>query len=229
MAARPMPLWVLVTVVAACVVTVAAMLTAVLLRPGPPAPAGKGAHDRSGCGTDPCRVLVSTEVNGMPVELLADREGRAGRLRAGGPASGTTVGIAITTMGARLNQNSLRCAQTATPVCLVRGFRPGGMAGEVHIWRGDRWFPAGRPYLSDVGSIVLDDITSDGVPEIIVVRHRCGDGNAGAATCRDNPVLAEVTDLTGKRVGCTRDHASPGDLRGWPEVQVSSDELVTCP
>lgn len=231
-AARP-PRPVLVTVVLAVVVAVGSLVTAALLRPDAARPARGGlsmptSTANSGCGDDPCRVVASASVNGMPVELLADADGGTGRLRAGGPSSGSVAEVTITAMGVRLNRDSLRCPPSDTPVCLVRGPHDGGMAGEVHVWRGDSWRSDQRPYFSDAGSVVLDDATGDEVPEVVVVRHECA-GTDSAAACQQAPVLAEVFDLGGRQVGCTETYGSPGSLRDWPEVDVESYELTECP
>ncbi|RBM23548.1 hypothetical protein DI005_02265 [Prauserella sp. PE36] len=230
--APPRP--VVLTAVLAGVVIVGALVTAVLLRPDVDLPVGEEPAQQptsvssTSCGDDACRVLASASVNGMTVELLADSDGGTGRLRAGGPASGSVSEVSITAMGVRLNHGSLRCAQTETPVCLVRGPHDGGMAGEVHVWRGDSWRPAQRPYFSDAGNIVLDDVVGDAAPEVVVVRHECSE-TEDAAECQLAPVLAEVFDLGGEVAGCTGTYGSPGSLRGWPDVDVESYELAECP
>lgn len=223
----------LLTVALAAVVVVGSLVAAVLLRPGdddheavdglsmPTATAGDG------CAGGPCRVVASASVNGMTVELLAAERGSAGRLRAGGPASASVAEVAIGTMGVPLNQDSLRCEESATPVCLVRGPHDGGMVGELHVWQGDSWRSDQRPYFSDAGSVTLDDVDGDDVPEVVVVSHDCSDVDSVAA-CRQAPVLAEVFDLSGGTVGCTGTYGSPGSLRGWPEVDVESYELMAC-
>ncbi|MEU3275235.1 hypothetical protein ABZ639_30660 [Saccharomonospora sp. NPDC006951] len=229
-----MPRPVLVVVLLAGVVVVASLVAAVLLRPdtSPPVFAGGQAGQvkptaSAGCGDEPCRVVASADVNGMTVELLADHEGGTGKLRAGGPGSAKVAETAITGMGVRLNRDSLRCAETATPVCLVRGPHDGGTAGEIHVWRGDTWRAAERPYFSDAGVIVLDDVAGDDTPEVVVVRHDCSAAET-AAECQQAPVLAEVFDLRGGEVGCTGTYTSPGELRGWPEVTVTESELGAC-
>ncbi|MBB3661954.1 MULTISPECIES: hypothetical protein [Prauserella salsuginis group] len=228
---RP-PRPVLLTVALAAVVVVASLVAAVLLRPGDEHEAADGLSmptptAADGCGGGPCRVVASASVNGMTVELLAAERGSAGRLRAGGPASASVAEVAIGTMGVPLNQDSLRCKESATPVCLVRGPHDGGMVGELHVWQGDSWRSDQRPYFSDAGSVTLDDVDGDAVPEVVVVSHDCSDVDSVAA-CREAPVLAEVFDLSGGTVGCTGTYGSPGSLRGWPEVDVESYELMAC-
>ena len=126
------------------------------------------------CGDEVCRVFASTMVNGMSVELLANSDGGVGRLRAGGPASGTVTETGLTSKGVRLNHNSLRCATGATPVCLVRGPYDGGMAGEVHVWRGDSWATVDRFFFSD-GGVVMLDCAKSGVTIDAELRRRVDD------------------------------------------------------
>ena len=157
---------------------------------------------------------------------------QVGRLRAGGPASGTVTETGLTSKGVRLNHNSLRCATGATPVCLVRGPYDGGMAGEVHVWRGDSWATVDRFFFSDGGVVMLDDVVDTALPEVILAREVCVDktrrGNR-LGSCSNVGVLAEVVDLEGDRAGCTVPRTSPGELPGWPEVQVRRDDLTECP
>ncbi|ACU95657.1 hypothetical protein [Saccharomonospora viridis] len=229
------PRVVVATVVLAWVVTIAAQVAAAVwgsttpepVRPEPP----RRAHGVD-CGDEVCRVFASTMVNGMSVELLANSDGGVGRLRAGGPASGTVTETGLTSKGVRLNHNSLRCATGATPVCLVRGPYDGGMAGEVHVWRGDSWATVDRFFFSDGGVVMLDDVVDTALPEVILAREVCVDktrrGNR-LGSCSNVGVLAEVVDLEGDRAGCTVPRTSPGELPGWPEVQVRRDDLTECP
>jgi len=225
---------VVVTVAVAWVLALAAQVAAAVwgstasdpARPEPPRSA-----DDVGCGDEPCRVLASTVVNGMPVELLADREGGHGRLRAGAPSGGTVTAMALTEQGVRLHHDSLRCAASATPVCLVRGPLDGGTAGEVHAWRADSWEAVGGVHFADVG-IVLDDVVGTASPEVLLLRQTCTDEEEPTvrrAGCSDPGVLAEVVRLDGERVGCTEPVNLPSELRGWPEVDVREAELTECP
>ncbi len=229
------PRAVVVTVVVAWVVAVAAQVAAAVwgtTEPEPVRPEPSNPAHGVNCGDEVCRVLASTVVNGMPVELLADSDGGAGRLRAGGPASGTVTDTGLTSDGVRLNHNSLRCATGATPVCLVRGPHDGGMAGEVYVWRGDSWAAVDRSFFSDVGVVVLDDVVGNAMPEVVLVREACTDETRRvnhSGSCSDVGALAEVVDLEGERAGCTVPQTSPGDLPGWPEVRVRPTDLTTCP
>lgn len=229
--ARP-PRSVLVTALVATLVTVGMLVTAFALRPdGRSARTQLGvsgevrASTRPGCGDEPCRVFDSAEVGGRRIELLADSDGGSGRLRAGGPASGIVAETAITGMGVRLNSDSLRCEGAEEPVCLVRGPLDGGMVGEVQVWRSGSWRAAERPYFSDAGAVTLDDVAGDAVPEVVVVRHEC---SSSSSDCQQEPVLAEVFDLSGAQLGCTYQYSSPGELSGWPEVRLDEEDLREC-
>ncbi|SFQ21666.1 hypothetical protein SAMN05421810_105210 [Amycolatopsis arida] len=231
-----MPRSVLVTAVVAALVTAGALGGAVVLRPGaqpndarPPDGAPTRAVDAR-CPPESCQVLASTEVAGTVVALLADSDGGSGRVRFGGQARGLVVETMVTTMGARLTGDSLRCAEGARPVCLVRGAVDGGAVGEVLVSAGTgegTWRAAERLYFSDAGYLSLDDVTGDGVAEVVVVRHDCAP-DAAPARCRVAPVVAQVFDLGGTEVGCTRRHTAPSGLRGWPEVEVRRSDLRDC-
>lgn len=231
MARTGVPRPVLLTVVVAALITAGALVTAVALRPVAARTDGSAATAtprQDGCGGVPCRVLAATKVGRLTVELLADAEGASGRLRAGGPGSGKVADTAITAMGARLTQHSLRCVAAGEPVCLVRAPHDGGVVAEVQVWRGGAWRATGAPYFSDAGSVSLHDAAGDAKPEIVVVRHDCS-GVDGVHACQQAPVVAEVFELSGARLGCTGTYGSPASLRGWPEVEVNAEELADCP
>lgn len=229
------PRSVLITAVVAAVMTVAALATVAALRwradnfatsdepTTPPTSVGLAA----GCGGGPCQVLSSAPVHGTPIELLTDNNGGSGRVRVGGVGSDIVIPITINQFGVRLNQNSLRCVAGETSVCLVRGPNDGGMVGEVLVSRGDSWRPAERPYFSDAGHIVLDDVDGDDVPEIVVVRHDCS-SESGSSRCATAPVLAQVYGVAGEVLGCTKRYTSPSNIRGWPEVNISVSQLRGC-
>lgn len=256
MARTSPPRPVVATVVVACVVAVAAQVAAAVLgsdtsdgREHPPAP---------DCGGQPCRVLATTVVNGMSVELLADRAGTTGRLRAGNGAVDTVTRTGLADEGGHLTGDSLRCAASPAPVCLVRGPGPRGMVGELHVWRGDAWQRRSRTVISDAGMVALDDVLADPMPEIVAARRACGvevgtdggdetddadgadgadaaDGADGAATGCDGrapaaaPAVAEVLDIHGRSLGCTEPRRRPEELRGWPELEVRATDLRPCP
>ncbi|MGW4483639.1 hypothetical protein ACWEOE_07340 [Amycolatopsis sp. NPDC004368] len=227
----------LLTAVLAAVVTVAALVVVVVLRPKPdgvaevpPVNLEPAAPTATTCGSGPCRQLAAMTVSGTPVVLLSDASGGWGRVQVG-RQPGTEFELAITTMGAKLSAQSLHCVAGETAACLVTGDvgGGGGAYGELLINSGDVWRDFGKPYFADAGTLSLFDVDTDGRPEVIVVRHECPDATPGTPRCQAAPVLAEVYRLSGAVLGCTRTVVSPSDLRGWPQVEVRSSELRTCP
>ncbi|GAB3153919.1 hypothetical protein GCM10027258_57060 [Amycolatopsis stemonae] len=227
----------LLTAVLAGVVTLGAIGAVFLLRPRPEAPSGAAEPAAAPvppavtCGSGPCRQLAAVTVGGTPVVLLADASGGSARVRVG-PEPGTVFELSIAQLGVRLDQNSLRCIDGAAPTCLVRGAvgEHGDAAyGELLVASGGVWRDQGKPYFSDAGSLSLYDVTADGRPDVIVVRHDCPGTDSGTPKCAAAPVLGQVYDLTGKSVGCTRRVTSPSDLRGWPDVRLTRADLRACP
>ncbi|MDT8909516.1 hypothetical protein [Amycolatopsis sp. PS_44_ISF1] len=235
---KRMPRSALLTALLAAVVTAAALVAVVVLRShaepdGMAAvpPAAAPAPDRpsaAGCGAGPCRELAAMTVSGTPVSLVADATGGGGRVRVGAEPD-TEFELAITGMGAKLASNSLQCVAGTTSACLIRGDVSGGAFGELLIESGGVWRDFGQPYFADAGTIVLDDVDQDGRPDLILVRHECPGATPGTSGCQAAPVLAEVYQLSGTIVGCTRKVTSPSQLRGWPQVQVRRNELSACP
>jgi hypothetical protein len=227
----------LLTAVLATVVTVGAIGAVFLLRPRPQAPSG-AAEPAAGpvasvvtCGGDPCRRLAAVTVGGTPVVLLTDASGGSAQLRVG-PEPGTVFELSVAQLDVRLDQNSLRCIDGAAPACLVRGdVGEDGTAayGELLVAGGGVWRDAGKPYYSDAGTLSLYDVTADGRPDVIVVRHDCQGAASGTPKCEAAPVLGEVYDLAGTSVGCTRRVTSPSDLRGWPDIRLTRADLRACP
>ncbi len=230
------PRSVLLTALLAVVVTAGVIVAVVLLRPAAPVPAGEpgvppvsdGAPNAPGvdCGDSACREISAMTVGGLPVVLLADDSGRQGVVRIG---ADTVYPLIVNDMGATLKGDSLRCFDGVTPVCLVRGEVGGGSAGELFVARGGIWRDTGKPYFSDAGTIALNDVTADGIADVIVVRHECPGAQTGSARCQAAPVLAEVYDVARGSVGCTRRYTAPSELRGWPEVRLAKADLRACP
>ncbi|HKN55674.1 MAG TPA: hypothetical protein VJX66_24470 [Amycolatopsis sp.] len=224
----------LLTAVLAAVVTIGALVFVFVARPHPAPPAGSAGEPAAvppsattTCGSEPCRQLAAMTVGGQPVVLLADASGGSGRLRFG-PEPGTVFELTIGELGARLDANSLRCIDGSTAACLVRGQVDGGAYGEVLAGRGGLWHDPGKPYFADAGTLTLGDVNADGVPDVIVVRHECPGAESGTPKCEAAPVLAQVYDLGGETLGCTRKVTSPSDLRGWPEVRLTRADLRSC-
>ncbi len=225
----------LFTAVLAAVVTAGVLAAVIALRPRESVPADTGqpavvdaAPSAPGvsCGHSTCREFGAMTVGGVPVVLLADETAKQGRVRIGGD---TIFPLIINDMGATLEADSLRCVDGATPVCLVRGDVTGGSVGEVFVARGGIWRDTGKPYFSDAGTIALNDVTADGVADVVVVRHECPGAQSGSARCQAAPVLAEVYEVARGSVGCTRKYTAPSELRGWPDVRLTRADLRACP
>ena len=215
-------------------VIAAVLLTAILLRPsadGLPSgdSAAPGLAGRVDCGSGPCQVLASEKVGDASIDLLADSTGEHGKVRIVNGGASVVFETTITTMGVRLTKNSLTCDGGANPACLMSGSYDQGVVGEVFVSRGGNWRSTEKPYFSDAGSIVLSDVIGDSTPEVVRVRHDCGDSGISTATCQVKPVYAEVFDLSGKQLGCTKKYTAPAQIRGWPEVRILPNELRACP
>ncbi|WP_409466769.1 hypothetical protein [Amycolatopsis sp. GA6-003] len=226
----------LLTAVLAAVATAAALVVAVVLRPKPDgavtmAPREPAAAPVEGsastCGNGPCRQLAAVSVGGTPVVLLADAAGGSGRVQVG-KEPGTEFELAITNLGAKLTKTSLRCIDGSTAACLVRGDAAGGSYGELLTESGGVWRDYGKPYFSDAGSLSLYDVSQDGRPDVIVVRHECPQAVSGSPRCQAAPVVAEVYELDGEVMGCTSTVTSPSNFRGWPDVELRKSQLRRC-
>ncbi|WP_370940370.1 hypothetical protein [Amycolatopsis sp. cg13] len=223
----------LLTAVLAAVVTAAALVVVVALRPKPdgavtmaprePAAAPVEAPS-STCGNGPCRQLAAVSVGGTPVVLLVDATGSGGRVQVGQQP----FELAITNLGAKLTATSLRCVDGSTAACLIRGDAPGGSYGELLTESGGVWRDYGKPYFSDAGSLSLYDVSQDGRPDVIVVRHECPQAVSGSPRCQAAPVVAEVYELDGEVMGCTSTVTSPSNFRGWPDVELKKSQLRRC-
>ncbi|EME57601.1 hypothetical protein [Amycolatopsis decaplanina] len=226
----------LFTALLAVVVTAGVIVAVVLLRPAAPTPSSDpgvppvsdGAPPAPGvnCGDSACREISAMTVGGLPVVLLADDAGKQGVVRIG---ADTVYPLIVNDMGVTLKGDSLRCVDGATPVCLVRGEAGGGSVGELFVARGGIWRDTGKPYFSDAGTVALNDVTADGIADVIVVRHECPGAQSGSARCQAAPVLAEVYDVARGSVGCTRRYTAPSELRGWPDVRLTKADLRACP
>jgi hypothetical protein len=221
---------VVITAVLAAVATAAALVTVVMLRPKPEdalASAGDPASaPASECGQGPCRVLASASVRGTTVDLLADADGGNGRFRSGGAGSGALIETMLTAMGVRLSADSMRCVSATVSACLLRGTRDGGTLGEVLVSRANDWRSAEKPYFSDAGDITLGNVTGDDSPEVIVVKHECA--SSGGGRCAFTPVYAEIFDLGGRQVGCTRKYSTASQMRNWPDIRPAATDLRAC-
>lgn len=222
---------VLLTLVLAVLVIAGSLVTVAVLRPHaqPGAsgqPATTGAPD-PGCPPERCRLVATAKVRDAEVGLLADPASGSTWLRMGGVESTSMIETSIATEGVTLGEESLRCvAAVATSACLVRGPRADGVAGEVLTSRGGGWRTAARPYFSNAGMIWLDDVSGNDAPEVIVLQHDCSAVNV--SSCGKAPVVGTVFALAGAKLGCTRRYGWPAQLPGWPNVELSAQDILPC-
>ncbi|SDY71173.1 hypothetical protein SAMN05421504_106476 [Amycolatopsis xylanica] len=232
------PRSVLVTAAVAMVVVVGTLVAVVALRPRadqaePASPSAgprlTGTADPTVCGQAPCQTIATQVVNGGKVTLLAGPDSGVARLDVDVPPSDTIVDLTITEQGVKLSQDSLRCLGGAVPACLVRGPVTGGQIGEVVANRGSNWEIASQAYLSDANYIGLADVSGSEAPEVTVVRHDCPTVAQDTPKCAAAPVVAEVFDLGGRSIGCTkRRYTSPSQMRGYPTIRLSTSDLGSC-
>jgi hypothetical protein len=228
------PRSVLVTVLVALVVMIAALAVVVAMRPRPEAPLSTAApniapQSTPACGKAACHPVKSIGIHGTTVTLMDDGQGGSGLVTVGTDKSPLEE-VTITALGAKLGPDSLSCLDGTTAACLVQGRQSAGVViAEVVTSDGDTWRTSERQYLSDASYIGLDDVTGDNVPEVLVVRHECPDSTSGTPRCTAAPVLAEVFDLAGVTLGCTRKYTSPSQLRGWPVIRLTKADVRACP
>ncbi|GAA0597180.1 hypothetical protein GCM10010174_10710 [Kutzneria viridogrisea] len=229
------PRAVLVTLVAATVVVVAMAAVAVLFvrfRGTAAAPVTSTQEPQAPkaqplrCGAQECTQLAVAKLGTETVELLADAQGRAGRVRiesAAGSSVFETTGIQDNKSA--LTSRSLECVPGASPVCLVRISQNGESLGEVFVGRSGVWSRGESTYASTDDYLALRDITGDGTPEVVAVQLSCGDNPAPSCT----KAFAQVFTLSGDEIGCTRVYPANTQLPGWPTVAPSRAQLGTCP
>lgn len=217
MGTRRVPRSVLFTAVVAAVVAVAALATVATLRAREETPTSEYTASIPAqaagpdCGQRPCQVVATQHVQGADVRLLADTSGANGRFVAG---DGTVLETTITELGAKLTPESLTCVSASVPACLVSAPLNGGKVAQVVVARDGSWRSVDKPYLSEAGVVVLQNLLGDDAPEIVVVDAE--------------PALARVYLLDGNEVACTKRYSSPSQIRGWPSVRLLSSDLRAC-
>ncbi|WP_436492183.1 hypothetical protein [Actinokineospora sp. HUAS TT18] len=179
----------------------------------------------SGCLREPCQVLSTTTVGGTFVELIADAGARSGRLRIGGPSSSQVIETTVTELGVTLSATSLQCVPGSASACLIRGTGPSGTTGQVVVGRSDKWSAQERAYLSSAGVLVLGNVVSDSSPEVIAVQVDC----RANQNCAGRPVYAQVFDLGGQEIGCTKTYSKVEQLPGYPLITFPAAQLRDCP
>jgi hypothetical protein len=211
MARQGRPWAVVITIAVSALVAAGALATAATLRhrdtagttttgTTPPVTSGVGVD---GCLVRPCTVLATAQVGGTAVDLVADRDGRSGRLRIGGAGASKVVEATITSMGAALSQDSLQCVADTLSACLLRGKSGNGVVGQVVVGRSAAWSELSKPFVSDAGYLALAEVTPDVGPEILVAQRRCKQGQ----DCTATPVYLRVYNLRSQELGCTRDYS----------------------
>lgn len=227
------PRSVIVTVLLAVLVTAGALGGAGMIRwraaqsTGTPAtsqkPPATPTVGVSGCLVEPCKVLATTTVGGTAVELVADAGDRSGRLRVGGPTSGSVIETTITDMGVVLTPDSLQCVAGGPSACLIRGAHDGGIAGQIVVGRSDKWSALETPYASDAGYLALANINGDSAPEILAAQ-KTGCGRSDGAC----PVYLQVFGIAGKVIGCTREYPRLDKLPGYGNNKLTEAALTPC-
>jgi hypothetical protein len=190
------------------------------------APATTSGGGRSGCLREPCQVLAQTTVAGTFIDLIADFGATSGRLRIGGSSAGQVIETTITDLGVTLSADSLQCVPGSVSACLIRGTGPNGTTGQIVVGRSDKWSALERAYLSSAGLLVLNNMLGDSSPEVVAAQYDCRADQAG---CARRPVYAQVFDLGGQEIGCTRTFPRIEQLPGFPLVQVPAAQLRECP
>ncbi|CRK59802.1 hypothetical protein [Alloactinosynnema sp. L-07] len=189
------------------------------------APTSTPAVGVTGCLREPCQVLSTTTVGGTFVELIADAGATSGRLRIGGPSSSQVIETTVTELGVTLSPTSLQCVPGSASACLIRGAGPGGTTGQVVVGRSDKWRAQDRPFLSAAGVLMLGNLVSDSSPEVIAVQHDC----RANQVCANRPVYAQVFDLGGQEIGCTKTYSKVEQIPGYPQITFPAALLRDCP
>jgi hypothetical protein len=186
-------------------------------------PAPTGVVGVSGCLVEPCKVLATTTVGGTTVELVADDGARSGRLRVGGPTSGSVIETTLTDLSVLLTADSLQCIAGGPAACLIKGGYEGGTAGQIIVGRSDKWSALEKPYISDAGYLALANINGDVAPEVLAAQHAGCARSDGAC-----PVFMQVFTIAGTVVGCTKEFPRLDKLPGYPGVKLTEAALTPC-
>ncbi|GGM66053.1 hypothetical protein GCM10012275_40790 [Longimycelium tulufanense] len=227
---------VVVTMWLAAIVATAALVTAAALRAEPAgtasdasvAPSAQGTpvppNAPMKCGGDPCERLASATVADEEVELLVGTDGRSGRVRIAGRSGANVFETGLPESGVRLTADSLRCADLGRPACLVRGPDVSGvLVGEVYARDDDgAWFRRATIH-SDAGYLELGQVDGAEGVRVIALQRSCGDESP---SCRR--VVAQVVDVNGEDISCTRAFESREQLPGWPNPKLRPDQLEEC-
>lgn len=236
---RTVPPSVVLTMVLCVLITAAAVTTAATLRTRDaeadaaptssqqPTPSDGGIGP-SGCLREGCQVLGTAVIGSARIELVAEADGRRGRLRIGGSASVPEVLETTITAnpGATLTAGSLQCLPGAMSACLVSGRFLGGRAGQVFVYRSEHWNTLERPFVSDADYIALAQVLGDAAPEVVTLQHKCV--GTTQDKCSASPVYARVFGFAGQELGCTKTYAKVESVPGWPNVTLTAAALRAC-
>lgn len=187
----------------------------------------RNSSDADHCGTATCDVIDTAKAGAETVELLRSPKGKVGKLRITSDGDSQVVDVSITRLGVPLRDDALVCSSGDSRACLVTGPYASGVVGEVFVARGGSWDSVAEPYFSNAGEIALDGVVDGQSPSVIVVQHDCG-ADTDLDSCGEVPVLAKVYGLGGKVQGCTQDYPSPARIPGWPEIDLTGDDLRSC-
>ncbi|SDD20313.1 hypothetical protein [Actinokineospora iranica] len=232
MPGRRAPTAVVLTALLSALVAGAAMTGSALLRDRPSArtpatetpPNSAASIGVSGCHRAPCQVLATATVGGTVIDLVADAGAASGRLRIGGPSASLVIETTITELGATLTHDSLQCHPASISACLIRGDTDEGATGQVVVGRSGKWSPLARAFYSRAGHLALVDIVNDQAPEVLAVQPDC----PADTDCAKRPVYAQVFELSGEEVGCSRTYSRIDQLPGYPEVDFTAAQLRPC-
>lgn len=192
------------------------------------APSESSGVGVDGCRVKPCAVLGTDHVGGVSIELVADSGATSGRLRIGGGGSSDVIEVTITDNGATLTDQSLQCVPSTLTVCVVRGPYDGGVIAQVVVGRSDEWNSLANQIASDVGFLVVAEVTGAQTgAEVVAAQHDCDRGQF--ADCSEKPVFLQVySSSTGELVGCSRKYARLESLPGWPNPNLAEVEITPC-
>lgn len=185
---------VLVTAVAAVLVTVAGMVYAFLQRPST-GDGGRGVGAELKCGTTVCQSVIGRGVGSDHVELLLGVGG--GRIKISSDSGAVVIfEISIMAAGAEVKgADALQCVQGPESVCLVRGTLDGEVVGETLVWRKGTWERVTTTYVSSGAYLALHDVDSNGIADVVAVKLAC-DGQCDTA-------YVQAFKPTGAPLGCS--------------------------
>lgn len=198
---------VLVTAIAAALVTAAGMAYAFAQRPSAQDEAGGDANLR--CGTTVCQSVIGRGVDGDMVEALTGAGG--GRIRVTNSSGAFFIfEMTIAEAGAKVQgDGALECTTSPSiDVCLVRGTKGDDVLGEALVRRGGVWSRVSATYLSTGAYLALHDVDKDGVADVVAVQRGC-EGQCA---------FTQVFRVVGDDLGCTPPVDTKDEANRTPEL-----------